>query len=87
MDQLFFMANRLGIPTVIQEQNSYAGVTNKLLAKGKKICVAYDNMDKFFPANKIVLTGNPIRQQLLENADQKKKWLSILRTQSHKKPF
>ena len=67
-----FMANRLGIPTVIQEQNSYAGVTNKLLAKkAKKICVAYDNMDKFFPANKIVLTGNPIRQQLLENADQK----------------
>ncbi len=58
-------ANRLGIPTVIQEQNSFAGVTNKLLAKGaKKIFVAYEGMEKFFPAEKIVLAGNPIRQSL-----------------------
>lgn len=54
-----------GIPTVIQEQNSYAGVTNKLLAqKARKICVAYENMSKFFPEEKIILTGNPVRQDL-----------------------
>ncbi|WP_165040935.1 undecaprenyldiphospho-muramoylpentapeptide beta-N-acetylglucosaminyltransferase [Dysgonomonas sp. ZJ709] len=59
------MANSLGIPTLIQEQNSYAGVTNKLLAKkASKICVAYEGMDKFFPKDKIVLTGNPCRQDL-----------------------
>lgn len=58
-------ASALGVPTLIQEQNSYAGVTNKLLAqKASKICVAYDNMDKFFPADKIVKTGNPVRQDL-----------------------
>ncbi|OIP85239.1 MAG: undecaprenyldiphospho-muramoylpentapeptide beta-N-acetylglucosaminyltransferase [Porphyromonadaceae bacterium CG2_30_38_12] len=59
-------ASKAGIPTLLQEQNSYAGVTNKLLAKkASKICVAYDGMDKFFPADKIVKTGNPIRQDLL----------------------
>lgn len=59
------MAAKLGIPTLIQEQNSYAGVTNKLLAqKAEKICVAYDGMEKFFPKEKIVLTGNPVRQTL-----------------------
>jgi len=58
-------ANRLGIPTLIQEQNSYAGITNKLLAeKAEKICVAYEGMEKFFPADKIVLTGNPIRKDI-----------------------
>ena len=57
-----------GIPTLIQEQNSYAGVTNKLLAKqAAKICVAYDDMERFFPAGKIILTGNPVRQNLLDN--------------------
>lgn len=56
-----------GIPTLIQEQNSYAGVTNKLLSKkAEKICVAYDNMDKFFPADKIIKTGNPVRQDLFK---------------------
>jgi UDP-N-acetylglucosamine--N-acetylmuramyl-(pentapeptide) pyrophosphoryl-undecaprenol N-acetylglucosamine transferase len=61
------IANMLGIPTLLQEQNSYAGVTNKLLAKkADKICVAYDKMERFFPADKIVLTGNPIRQDLKE---------------------
>lgn len=59
------VANMLGIPTLLQEQNSYAGVTNKLLAKkAHKICVAYDKMERYFPADKIVLTGNPIRQDL-----------------------
>ncbi len=60
------MAQRMGIPTLIQEQNSYAGVTNKLLAKGAQcICVAYDGMERFFPADRIVKTGNPVRSQLL----------------------
>jgi UDP-N-acetylglucosamine--N-acetylmuramyl-(pentapeptide) pyrophosphoryl-undecaprenol N-acetylglucosamine transferase len=57
------MAGRMGIPTLIQEQNSYAGVTNKLLArKASTICVAYDGMDKYFPDEKIVNIGNPVRQ-------------------------
>jgi len=60
-------AAAMGIPCLIQEQNSYAGVTNKLLAKkAAKICVAYEGMERFFPADKILLTGNPVRQQLLE---------------------
>ena len=60
-------AASMGIPCLIQEQNSYAGVTNKLLAKkAQKICVAYEGMERFFPAEKIMLTGNPVRQALLE---------------------
>ena len=60
-------AAAMGIPCLIQEQNSYAGVTNKLLAKkADKICVAYDNMERFFPAEKIIMTGNPVRQALLD---------------------
>lgn len=59
-------AQKRGIPTLIQEQNSYAGVTNKLLAKGAAaICVAYEGMKRFFPAEKIVMTGNPVRRNLL----------------------
>lgn len=59
-------AQRAGIPTLIQEQNSYAGVTNKLLArKASKICVAYDHMEQFFPLDKIVFTGNPVRSDIL----------------------
>ena len=62
-----WMASSLGIPTLIQEQNSYAGVTNKLLAKkAGRICVAYEGMEKFFPKEKIVITGNPVRQDLGE---------------------
>lgn len=58
----------LGIPYVLQEQNSYAGVTNKLLAKkADKICVAYEGMERFFPANKLMLTGNPVRQNVLSS--------------------
>lgn len=60
------VAGMMGIPTLIQEQNSYAGVTNKLLAKKAcTICVAYEGMERFFPKEKIVLTGNPVRQNLL----------------------
>lgn len=61
------MAARLGVPTLIQEQNSYAGITNRLLAKKvKKVCVAYDGMERFFPKENIVFTGNPIRQEITE---------------------
>lgn len=64
------MAQRKGIYTVIQEQNSYAGVTNKWVAKNAdKICVAYENMDRFFPKDKIIFTGNPVRQSLLAAID------------------
>lgn len=62
-------AQRAGVPTLLQEQNSYAGVTNKLLAtKARKICVAYDGMERFFPAGKIVKTGNPVRKDLVEKS-------------------
>lgn len=61
-------AAKKGIPTIIQEQNSYAGVTNRILShNAKTICVAYEGMEKFFPSNKIVLTGNPVRLQIIEN--------------------
>ena len=60
-------AQKAGIPTLLQEQNSYAGVTNKMLAaKARCICVAYEGMERFFPKEKIVLTGNPVRQNLVE---------------------
>lgn len=59
------VAARMGVPVLLQEQNGFAGVTNKLLKNdAKKICVAYEGMEKFFPAEKIVLTGNPVRQNL-----------------------
>lgn len=62
-------ASSMGIPCLIQEQNSYAGMTNKHLAnKVAKICVAYDGMERFFPADKIIKTGNPVRQNLLETS-------------------
>lgn len=62
-------AARKGIPTLLQEQNSYAGVTNKLLARrALKICVAYKNMEKYFPAEKIVLTGNPVRNLVIKDS-------------------
>lgn len=61
-------AQKRGIPTLLQEQNSYAGVTNRLLgSKAKAVCVAYEGMDRFFPSDKIILTGNPVRANLLEN--------------------
>jgi UDP-N-acetylglucosamine--N-acetylmuramyl-(pentapeptide) pyrophosphoryl-undecaprenol N-acetylglucosamine transferase len=62
-------AARKGVPVLIQEQNSYAGVTNKLLARSARtICVAYEKMDRYFPADRIVLTGNPVRKQLVNLA-------------------
>jgi UDP-N-acetylglucosamine--N-acetylmuramyl-(pentapeptide) pyrophosphoryl-undecaprenol N-acetylglucosamine transferase len=63
---LLYMAANMGIPTLIHEQNSYAGITNKLLSKkATRICVAYDSMERFFPAQKIIKTGNPVRKDIL----------------------
>ena len=85
------MANILNIPTVVQEQNSYPGITNKLLAKkASSICVAYENLERFFPKEKTILTGNPVRQDLISveskreeaiayfNLDETKKTLLVL---------
>lgn len=66
------VASRAGIPLVLQEQNSYAGVTNKLLGKkAKKVCVAYEGMERFFDAAKLVFTGNPVRKDLLLTAEKR----------------
>lgn len=63
---LLWAAGRLGVPTLIQEQNGYAGLTNKILGKkARSICVAYEGMEKFFPADRIVLSGNPIRKEIV----------------------
>lgn len=63
---LLWAAGRLGVPTLIQEQNGFAGLTNKILGKKADcICVAYDGMERFFPADKIVFTGNPIRKEIV----------------------
>lgn len=75
-----------GIPTVIQEQNSYPGITNKLLAKkAKKICVAYEGMEKFFPPSKIILSGNPVRKKVSQIEGKKEQALSHFGLQAHKK--
>lgn len=74
---LLYAAQGKGIPTLLQEQNSYAGLTNKLLAKkAKKICVAYPGMEKFFPASKIVFTGNPVRKDILDLEGKREKAIS-----------
>ena len=63
---LLWAAGRLGIPTLIQEQNGYAGLTNKIVGqKAESICVAYDGMERFFPADRIVFSGNPIRKEIV----------------------
>jgi UDP-N-acetylglucosamine--N-acetylmuramyl-(pentapeptide) pyrophosphoryl-undecaprenol N-acetylglucosamine transferase len=69
---LLYAAQNKGIPTLLQEQNSYAGLTNKLLSKrANKICVAYPNMAKFFPADRLIYTGNPVRKDIMELAGKK----------------
>lgn len=79
-------ANQMGIPTLIQEQNSYAGVTNKLLAKkASKICVAYEGMEQFFPKDKIVFTGNPVRQNLECTEEKRKMGLEYFQLNPEKK--
>lgn len=65
-------AQKAGVPTLLQEQNSYAGVTNKLLAqKAKTICVAYEEMDRFFPSDRIVMTGNPVRKEIADASQER----------------
>lgn len=81
-----YMANRLGIPALIQEQNSYPGVTNKLLAgKVKSICVAYPDMERFFPAQKIINTGNPIRKNIINIEGKREQALKHFGLRSDKK--
>ena len=71
---LLWAAGKLGIPTLIQEQNGFAGLTNKILGKKAKcICVAYEGMERFFPADRIVMSGNPIRKEIVPATEQMKK--------------
>ena len=82
---LLYMAAKNNIPTLVQEQNSYPGITNKILSKVvDKVCVAYDNMERFFPKQKIIFTGNPIRQDVLEFASKKIGFGSFLLRQKQK---
>ena len=79
-------AAKQGVPTLIQEQNSYAGLTNKLLAKKvDKICVAYEGMEKFFPKDKIYLTGNPVRSDILNATGKKQQALAYFNLSNDKK--
>jgi UDP-N-acetylglucosamine--N-acetylmuramyl-(pentapeptide) pyrophosphoryl-undecaprenol N-acetylglucosamine transferase len=80
------IANSLGISTVLQEQNSFAGITNRILAaKAAKICVAYDGMDRFFPMDKILFTGNPVRKDILDNKIHQQEALKTLGLDQNKK--
>ena len=80
------VAGNMGIPTLLQEQNSYAGVTNKLLAKqAHKICVAYEGMERFFDKSKIILTGNPVRQGLLNHTISREEAIRTFHLDSEKK--
>ena len=81
-----WVASGMGIPTILQEQNSYAGLTNKILArKAKAVCVAYPGMEKFFPSEKIVQTGNPVRSDLLNSNIDKREALGEYDLQEDKK--
>ena len=83
---LLQMANSLNIPSVIQEQNSYPGITNKLLSKkANAICVAYENLERFFPKHKIVFTGNPVRQDLLNIETKRQEGISYFNLDDDKK--
>ncbi|MFK7049350.1 UDP-N-acetylglucosamine--N-acetylmuramyl-(pentapeptide) pyrophosphoryl-undecaprenol N-acetylglucosamine transferase [Flavobacterium columnare] len=80
------VASMLGIPTIIQEQNSYPGITNKLLSKkAQKICVAYENLERFFPKQNILLTGNPVRQDLISVDSKKEEALAYFNLDPSKK--
>lgn len=83
---LLQMANAMNIPTVIQEQNSYPGITNKLLSKkANAICVAYENLERFFPKEKIILTGNPVRQDLIAIDSKREEAISYFNLDANKK--
>ena len=80
------MAGRKGVPTLIQEQNSYPGITNKLLSKkAKNICVAYDHLERFFPLDKIIKTGNPVRQDLLSIHSKKEEGRTFFKLEKTKR--
>jgi UDP-N-acetylglucosamine--N-acetylmuramyl-(pentapeptide) pyrophosphoryl-undecaprenol N-acetylglucosamine transferase len=83
---LLKMASIMGIPTVIQEQNSFPGITNKLLSKkADVICVAYENLERFFPKEKMVLTGNPVRQDLIDIESKRTEAIQHFNLDSNKK--
>jgi len=83
---LLQMANMMRIPTVIQEQNSYPGITNKLLSKkASRICVAYQNLERFFPKEKIIVTGNPVRQDLIDSDGKRAEAIEYFNLDSSKK--
>ena len=83
---LLQIANSLNIPTVIQEQNSFPGITNKLLSKkANKICVAYENLELFFPKEKMILTGNPVRQDVLDIDSKRSEAISYFNLDDNKK--
>ena len=83
---MLYAASKKGIPTLIQEQNGFAGLTNKWLAGSvNKICVAYDKMDRFFPAEKIILTGNPVRNDIADSKEKRLEGLSHFGFRSDKK--
>ena len=83
---LLQMAASAGIPTVIQEQNSYPGITNKLLSKkANAICVAYENLERFFPKGKIILTGNPVRQDLIDIENKRDEAIQYFKLVDNKK--
>jgi UDP-N-acetylglucosamine--N-acetylmuramyl-(pentapeptide) pyrophosphoryl-undecaprenol N-acetylglucosamine transferase len=83
---LLQMANMMEIPTLIQEQNSYPGITNKLLSKkANKICVAYKNLERFFPKEKMILTGNPVRQDLIDIESKKEEAIQYFNLDANKK--
>jgi UDP-N-acetylglucosamine--N-acetylmuramyl-(pentapeptide) pyrophosphoryl-undecaprenol N-acetylglucosamine transferase len=81
-----YAASIKGVKTLIQEQNSYPGITNKLLSKkANKICVAYDSLERFFPSEKIIKTGNPVRQDLLDVVSKKEEAINFFGLKSDKK--
>ncbi len=83
---MLHVAAKRGIPTLIQEQNSYAGITNKLLSKkAQRICVAYEGLEKYFPREKIIYTGNPVRQDLLTIASKREEAIAYFGLQKNKK--
>ena len=83
---LLQMANMMQIPTLIQEQNSYPGITNKILSKkANKICVAYENLEQFFPKEKMILTGNPVRQDLIDIESKKAEAIQYFNLDANKK--
>jgi len=83
---LLYAATMLRVPSLIQEQNSFAGITNKILSKRvKKICVAYEGMEKYFPKDKIIMTGNPVRQDVIQTGNKKEEALKFFNLDGSKK--